>query len=138
MVDILDINYILHSTFHPKTPLPLQINADGVISFGGPAPSQAPGGGVALLAPFWADVDTSSSGSVFYRVSRDADLLGKLSSTINAGFSSVSSVSLNWALLVTWSEVSAAGGSNAIVSWEVCGGLLVCVTTVHKLTNSFP
>lgn len=49
----------------------LQVNTNGVVSFGSALstyPSESlPVTGTAFVAPFWADIDTSTNGSVYYR-----------------------------------------------------------------------
>lgn len=56
----VDINVIL-----------LQVNINGAISFGSALPTYPseilPVRGTAFIAPFWADIDTSANGSVYYR-----------------------------------------------------------------------
>ena len=91
----------------------MQINTDGIITFGGPAPQAGPTAsppeGTTLIAPFWSDADTSSSGNVFYRLTYDAELLENVASTITTSFMTIREISLSWLFVVTWDEVPATG-----------------------------
>ena len=59
-----------------------------------------------FVAPFWADVDTTSAGEVWYRQSTATDLLARASTQINNAFPLVrpqfSAVHL---FIVTWDHV---------------------------------
>ena len=59
-----------------------------------------------FVAPFWADVDTTSAGEVWYRQSTDLDLLARATTQINNAFPLVrpqfSAVHL---FIVTWDRV---------------------------------
>ena len=49
----------------------LQVNTNGVVSFGAALPANPseslPVTGIAFVAPFWADIDTRTNGSVYHR-----------------------------------------------------------------------
>ena len=71
--------------------LPLQVNTNGDISFDGPlstfTPQSFPLKGFPLIAPYWADVDTRGTGSVYYRETTDANLLRRARDDILRAFS---------------------------------------------------
>lgn len=113
----------------------LQINTDGVITFGGPAPSDgpttSPPEGTTLIAPFWADANTSLSGNVFYRLTYDAELLENVAGTISTSFMSIREISLSWLLVVTWDDVPATGSSASEVRL-IAGGFINMDTKYSK------
>ena len=88
-----------------------QVNANGVISFRrefhefvtSPFPLDSAD---ILIAPFWADIDITDSGQIFYRFSNDLMLLSRFQSDINDG-SGFSPVSL---FIATWDRVAAFNG----------------------------
>ena len=61
----------------------------------------------ALIAPYWADADTSSgNGNVWFRVTTDSQLLSIASQQIaNAGFTGPQSFSPSYLIIVTWENV---------------------------------
>ena len=85
-----------------------QVSNKGVISFGNPFTSPYPEifpgysdstKNAYILAPFWANVDTTFLGDVSWQLHSDATLLSHLSSYIGGGFGAQS------ALVVTWHKV---------------------------------
>lgn len=102
----------------------LQVNADGAISFGGPlsngGPTDlAPPRGIGLVAPFWGDVDTGSTGNVFYRSSQDPVLLEQVAGIVTTSFQHISDPPLNSLFIVTWDQVPAQGRLVSEV-WKTC------------------
>lgn len=90
----------------------LQVNNNGLLSFGGPVvqfdPSPFPLQGLEVIAPYWADVDTRGSGTVFYRETNDADLLARIANCLQESYPGLNSTgTLNPTLLfiVTWDNV---------------------------------
>lgn len=64
----------------------MQINSNGIISFGEEVtafqPDPFPLPNIKVIAPFWADVDTTGIGTVWYRVTSDAVLLDRARSDV--------------------------------------------------------
>ena len=59
-----------------------------------------------FVAPFWADVDTTSAGEVWYRESTDLDLLARATTQINNAFPLVAPrFSAAHLFIVTWDHV---------------------------------
>ncbi|XP_064407749.1 sushi, nidogen and EGF-like domain-containing protein 1 [Halichondria panicea] len=69
----------------------LFVNPNGVISFDAAVstvtPQSFPLSGLFLIAPYWADVDTNGTGTVYYRETRDNDVLRQARNDIMTFFS---------------------------------------------------
>ena len=90
----------------------LQINEDGIISFGKPfnvpTPQSLPLNGIhKIIAPYWDDVDTIKSGKIFYRQTTDPILLARATSEISAAFPDSGSITIQHLLIATWYRVEA-------------------------------
>ena len=90
------------------------MNNNGIISFGSsftrltnvqnPFPFA---GGTELIAPFWADVDTTpdDGGFVWYRQTMDSTLLNRGMDEILAAFTAVDSFTPTFMFIATWDHV---------------------------------
>ena len=58
-----------------------------------------------MIAPFWADIDFSKTGNVFYRQTTDPDLLARATNEIKLAFPTSSKAKIKNLLIVTWDEV---------------------------------
>ena len=58
-----------------------------------------------IIAPYWADVDTSGTGEIFYRQSTDPSLLARATSKIQAAFPASENVTIESLVIVTWDKV---------------------------------
>ena len=95
----------------------IQVNNNGIISFErgfnvhNPSAFPLQAYNIPLIAPFWADVDTSQdgSGTVFYRETTDFDLLQRVSSEIQIGLSM--SFVPSHLLIATWDAVGYYNGN---------------------------
>ena len=58
-----------------------------------------------IIAPYWADVDTSGTGQIFYRQSTDPSLLARATSEIQAAFPASENVTIQSLVIVTWDKV---------------------------------
>ncbi|KAI1705857.1 nidogen-like domain-containing protein [Ditylenchus destructor] len=58
------------------------------------------------IAPFWADVDTRTTGNVWYRQSTKEDELMKARKEVTKGFPEFTGLQLKWMLIVTWINVT--------------------------------
>ncbi|RNA20488.1 sushi domain-containing 2-like [Brachionus plicatilis] len=86
----------------------LWINSNGIISFDGSVLNYTalafPTKNFISVAPFWADVDITNSGNIFYRKIDDENSLKKINDEINAAFPGIN-FSCKWALHETWIDV---------------------------------
>lgn len=116
-----------------------QIGTNGYFSFGTAvndfSPSLFPAEHNYLVAPYWADIDISSSGQISYETYEDS---GAVNDGDGSGFSGNSSLpttpislisryiseiegiqfSGRWMLLAKWDEVPQFGGLTSVVSWQ--------------------
>jgi len=100
----------------------IQVNNNGIISFENSFsafnPSRFPRAGTAnhLIAPYWADVDTSGGGrgTVFYRQTTNFNLLLRASREIQDGLSVT--FFLSHLFIATWDAVDYFSSSNDRVS----------------------
>uniref|UniRef100_A0A674GA76 NIDO domain-containing protein n=1 Tax=Taeniopygia guttata TaxID=59729 RepID=A0A674GA76_TAEGU len=102
----------------PMGDLCLQVNNNGVVSFGTMVPEFTPQpfplpGRHPFVAPYWADVDTRLGGNVFYRQSQDAQLLARLAQDLAPA---VPPGDLppqpTWAFVATWDRVAYFGAAS--------------------------
>ena len=69
-------------------------------------------GNRAILAPFWADVDTSKNGNVWYHLTVDSDLLRRATEEIaNAFPDAEGDFIISSLLIVTWDHVGYYGST---------------------------
>ncbi|XP_027528661.1 sushi, nidogen and EGF-like domain-containing protein 1 [Neopelma chrysocephalum] len=94
------------------------VNNNGVVSFGTRVPEFTPQpfplpGHRPFVAPYWADVDTRLGGDVWYRQSRDPELLERLAQdlapTVPPGDPPPRPT---WALVATWDRVAYFGAAS--------------------------
>ena len=105
----------MYSADHPRSKLinipvklcySLQLYDNGYLGIGGGSPSKTPtvlpfkdsyGG---LVAPYWADVDTTTHGAIFYRETEDsgdlADIATDIQGVYEGGFTPDSAVIVTW------------------------------------------
>ena len=57
-----------------------------------------------IIAPYWADVDTTGIGNVIYRMTTDADLLQRADNHIRRAFPT-KTFSSNYLFIATWDHV---------------------------------
>ncbi|XP_070554202.1 uncharacterized protein [Ptychodera flava] len=92
----------------------LWINTNGVISFLKEVfefvPQSFPlGNEWRLIAPFWADVDTREGGNVFWRETRDQDVLDRATRHIQQYYVGEAGFTALWVLVATWDNVTFFG-----------------------------
>ena len=58
-----------------------------------------------LIAPFWADVDVTGIGSIYYRITSNQTLLNRFSMDITSFFTGQVTFFPQILLIATWSEV---------------------------------
>ena len=89
----------------------MQVSVDGAIFFGQGTDTsfvrnQFPlGGGRRFVAPFWADVDTSATGEVWYRQTTDQTLLDRANMQINNAFPLQTQFTATNLIIATWDHV---------------------------------
>uniref|UniRef100_A0A914CR66 NIDO domain-containing protein n=1 Tax=Acrobeloides nanus TaxID=290746 RepID=A0A914CR66_9BILA len=89
----------------------LWINANGAISFQsmitGYTPSCAPViGEFSMISPYWTGVDIRTTGNIYYRESRDSDVLQQSNMEIHNAFPEMDNINMNWAYIITWYNVT--------------------------------
>ena len=67
-----------------------------------------------IIAPLWADFDTRTSGSIFYRVTDDPQILQKIISAVTEINSIYSSYSPQLAFVATWERITPFSDSQVI------------------------
>ena len=58
-----------------------------------------------IIAPYWADVDTTGIGTIYYRQTNDSTLLTRAINEIRAAFPRSQDVVITNLLIVTWDGV---------------------------------
>ena len=91
-----------------------QVNTNGVISFlrsvGQHTPNRFPlGDRRRLVAPFWADADTTVAGQVFYRETTDQSLLQQATADVTKIFVNCTTFRAAWLFIATWYKVAFYG-----------------------------
>lgn len=111
--------------FYGETYNTLYVNTNGVLSLGNPVeepqtndffnsfplfPDLNQDGEFernVLIAPFWADVDTSNNrGNIYYRQSTESTLLNEVTNEVRNLFILYSDYTATWAFIATWDGVS--------------------------------
>ena len=98
----------------------LQIYNNGYVSLGGGVtggctPRPFPFGGAPMIAPYWADVDTRGTGSVYYKSSTSSRDLNRAAGLISSTYRT--SFRPNRVYIVTWYRVGAYYRSRSPVSF---------------------
>ncbi|XP_061680966.1 rootletin isoform X3 [Syngnathoides biaculeatus] len=94
-----------------------QVNNNGLVSFLREVSQFTPvafpiAGDRRVVAPFWADVDNRRAGRVFYRQSREPDILRRAEGDVKMYFSDFPDFNATWVLISTWHQVTFYGGSS--------------------------
>ena len=58
-----------------------------------------------IIAPYWADVDTRGTGSVYYRETSNASIISTVASHVSNAFSSQSPFYATSVVIATWYRV---------------------------------
>ncbi|XP_062601517.1 protein mesh-like [Saccostrea cucullata] len=95
--------------FNQRNPS-LFVNVNGIISFQkaiqGYTTTPFPiGDGVGTIAPFWADIDTTYTGTIWYRELINPTLLERVSEEVRGSFSQFYRFRASWIFIVTWERV---------------------------------
>ncbi|KAI1716123.1 nidogen-like domain-containing protein [Ditylenchus destructor] len=89
----------------------LWVNVNGAISFAKQISTYTPVCApvereYSSIAPFWADIDITYTGHVFYRQSTVAQSLEKAQEEISSAFPNFAGIKLKWLLVATWLNVT--------------------------------
>ena len=93
------------------------MNTNGVISFLSQVSQFTPdpfplGNDRRLIAPFWADADTTNGGVVYYRETQDLAIRSRVSDEIRKYFVRHRRFTAKWVMIVTWLNITAFGGNS--------------------------
>lgn len=104
----------------------MQVNTNGVVSFLQNVVQYTPdsfplGNDRRMIAPFWADVDTTTNGTVWYRETTDFNLLREATDEVGRVFAvdfKFNPFRAEWMLIATWDRVPFynAHGANVITN----------------------
>uniref|UniRef100_A0A452H9M6 NIDO domain-containing protein n=1 Tax=Gopherus agassizii TaxID=38772 RepID=A0A452H9M6_9SAUR len=102
--------------FYGKEHRSLYVNNNGVVSFGVSVSQYTPdpfplADGRPFVAPYWGDVNNVLGGDVYYRETRDPELLRRLTRDINQYFPEIP-FTATWAFVATWDRVAYYGSTS--------------------------
>ncbi|XP_048768432.2 protein mesh-like [Ostrea edulis] len=117
----------------------LIVNTNGVISFlqrisiftPDPFPVE---NNARMIAPFWADVDTTRGGTVWYRETTDDDLLNRASEEVRTYFPQFYRFKASWLFVATWDRVSFYGCTLSSCSKTNTFQVLLITNGQHSFT----
>nr|XP_022323656.1 protein mesh-like [Crassostrea virginica] len=94
----------------------LTVNTNGVISFLQTVSTYTPdpfplANDARMIAPFWADIDTTRGGTVWYRETTDKQLLDRATDEVRAYFPKFMKFRASWIFIATWDHVAFYGCS---------------------------
>ena len=58
-----------------------------------------------MIAPYWADVDTTGTGQIYYRQTTNSTLLARATNEIRMAFPTSQNVNVTNLLIATWDSV---------------------------------
>ena len=58
-----------------------------------------------MIAPFWADTDLTGTGRIYYRQTKNADLLARATNELRKAFHAYQDVNVTNLLIATWDSV---------------------------------
>jgi len=117
---ILSVLFPYFDRYHSS----LYVNTNGVVSFLVQVSQYTPnpfplGDGRRLIAPFWADVDTTNGGNVSYRESTDIVLLQRATGDVRRAFIAQHKFTATWIFIATWERVAFFGARNSTQQLKV-------------------
>ncbi|XP_074631718.1 sushi domain-containing protein 2-like [Acropora palmata] len=126
---ILSVLFPYFDRYHSS----LYVNTNGVVSFLVQVSQYTPnpfplGDGRRLIAPFWADVDTTNGGNVSYRESTDIVLLQRATGDVRRAFIAQHKFTATWIFIATWERVAFYGARNGTQQLKVNTFQAVLVT----------
>ena len=91
----------------------LKVGDNGIISFNNSyndyTPTPLPTSPNQFIAPFWANVDISGTGEVYYRQTNDSLLIARATDEIQTAFPMSHNVEITSLFIVTWNAVGYYG-----------------------------
>ena len=101
------------------------MNTNGVISFIQTVSTYTPdpfplANDARMIAPFWADIDTTRGGTVWYRETTDKQLLDRATDEVRAYFPKFMKFRASWIFIATWDHVAFYGCSEDGCSKVMC------------------
>ena len=110
----------------------MQVNNNGVISFSQPVLEYTPvsfplGSGLQLISPYWADVDTRGTGTVWFRDTTNLDILRRTMRDVQMAFANQINFQPLFAFIATWDRVGYFSNHTDLVS--ICIG-----TCTHNMS----
>lgn len=90
------------------------MNTNGVISFLQGVSTFTPdpfpiANDARMIAPFWADIDTTRGGTVWYRETTDAVLLDRATDEVRNNYPNFFRFKASWVFIATWDRVAFYG-----------------------------
>ena len=77
--------------------------------------------GLPLIAPFWNDIDITTSGNMFYRTSSNAALLQRAHDQLQELFPSSGNFTPTTLFIATWDRVAEYGGGAQVSAYmRIC------------------
>nr|XP_033771033.1 alpha-tectorin-like [Geotrypetes seraphini] len=103
-------------TFFDKTYKSAFVNNNGVVSFEDSVSTYTPdpfplADGRAFVTPYWGDVNNEIAGKVYYRESKDPQLLQRVTQDINQYFPNIQ-FTATWIFIATWHKVAYFGSTS--------------------------
>ena len=110
----------------------LQVNNNGDITFTFPLSKYTPEpfpleNDLQMIAPYWADVDTRGTGSVYYRETQNSSLLQRARNDVRSTFVELSSFTPTSLFVATWFRVGYFSGGTDLVC-----GCSSCLLLIHS------
>ena len=90
-----------------------------------------------MIAPFWADVDIRRGGQVFYRETRDRNILTRVTNEIRTLFVNQRRFSARWVMVVTWLDVAHFSSPRTSINRKVSALERRLITIRFKIMNWF-
>ena len=83
----------------------VQVSTNGFLSFERPEPYSSPDVStlsIPIIAPLWVDLDFSSGGTIYYRITNDSSTLNLIVERIRDGNEELRDYTPTQAVVVTW------------------------------------
>ena len=110
------------------------MNTNGAISFTNPISQYTPdsfplaNNSQKLIAPYWADVDTRGTGTIWYRETTDPDVLERADNEIGQAFPTLSGYASEFLFIATWDHV----GHSQQATDRVCNNCTHNLIKIHS------
>jgi hypothetical protein len=102
--------------FFQKSFTSLYVNTNGLVTFDSPVTAYVPNAfqlkNITGVAPFWADIDNTVGGEIYYREVTENNILNQIAVDIRQAFPVFVYFRPIWAFIATWDEVALYDSSN--------------------------